>query len=144
VGQHDNALARGHLGQQAALRRAFAQQRGGHHGAGQIGFQRQARAERIHREQGVHRAGAEAAMLFRHVERQQAELGELLPGFAAPACGGSKDGAALLEGVVLGHEAADGVFEKLLFFGEREVHFRVPESSARRCSSGSGRAACAG
>ena len=121
---HD-ALARRDCRQQ--IRRGFRivdaiEQRGRDDRGAQVWLQHESFTERIHHQHRVDRARAQSAMLFGHVQRSQAETGELSPQLAAPAVLRLQDLAPRLERIVLAHEAPHGVGEQLLFIGEIEIH----------------------
>src|SRR3546814_19688303 len=61
-------------------------------------------------------------MGFRKRHRQQPELGEGRPGFAAEAGLRGRRLLACLERVALADQAVDGVLQQPLVFGEREIH----------------------
>ncbi len=121
MGEGKLELAAGDAGKQLGLLGASgsaANQPAAEHDGGEIRFQDQAAAERFHDDHGFDGAAAEAAMLF---GKRQAELGVLRPGVVAPAAGFGLIFPALLEGVAVGDQAIDAVFEQALFFGEVEV-----------------------
>jgi uncharacterized circularly permuted ATP-grasp superfamily protein len=79
-------------------------------------------AELFHDDHGIDRAAAKAAILFRERRREQTKLRELLPVLRLPAFVAARDLLEILEGVVVREKLRDGVAQKRLFFGEREIH----------------------
>ena len=96
---------------------------GGDHGAGQKRFQHQSFAHGRHHQHGIDWVAAEAAVRFRHVQRQQAEVGEPLPDFRAESMRRFfLDPAPGFKGIILRDETPRGFLQHLLFFAEREIH----------------------
>jgi hypothetical protein len=80
------------------------------------------------------RGAVQAAEILGERQGEEAEVGEGLPCGAVEAVGGFRQRAAMLEGVILGDEAAQGVLQGELFFGVVEVHvvfLTGPKSSER-------------
>ena len=66
-------------------RTAVAQEAAADHDGGEIRLQHQRLAERLHHDHGLDAAGAEAAIVFRERQAEQALFGELAPDAFAPA-----------------------------------------------------------
>jgi hypothetical protein len=123
--QHHAAFAGGDGRQQRGLRGRItevAQQR--HRGDGHVqpGFDQQRRARGLHRQRRLDGPQRQAALLFRHQQAQQAQVGQALPGGGVEAIGTRQHGLAVLEAVAAAHEALHGVLQLLLFVGKGEVH----------------------
>ena len=121
VGEHGDALAAGQRRQPACALRvgAAAHDRiGGDDRAGQERFEEQAVTGRLGDEHDPDRAGADAAVGLRNVDREQAELGQLRPDLARPSGLRFEQPVALLEAVGAGQEALRRVEQHLLFVVE--------------------------
>src|ERR1700737_3074612 len=114
---HRDQLSGGELRQQRLFlvcRTQLAQEHGGENGAGQVGLEQEAAADPVHRQQGLDRAEAKAAVFLRDQEAEQPQLRELRPYLAAEAARGLADGLARLETVLARDERLEGVGELLL------------------------------
>src|SRR5215831_17449554 len=116
----DNA---GHVGGALLGGRAMAQEAAADHHRGEIGLQHQRAAERLHHDHGFHATAAEAAVLFRERQAEQALLGELAPDGLAPAALLLHVFLALLEIIGVGQETVDALLEKALLLRQIEIHF---------------------
>ncbi len=126
VRQHRDRFAGGQRRQQSCALLCAAERGDGlgrQHCAGQVRLQHQAFAQCIHHQHRIERAAAESAVGFRHLQRQQAQVGEALPGGAAEAFGRWPERLApRVEADVAGDEATRGFQQHLLFFAEGEIH----------------------
>ena len=93
----------------------------------------EAAAELLEHDHRVDRAEAEAALRFRHLQADDAEVGDLLPRLAREAAG-LDDRTPALEVVAALDPAAHRVAQHLLVVGEVEVHVSSRARFARRCS----------
>ena len=101
---------------------AVTQEAAADHHRGQVRLEHQRAAERFHHDRGFHRARAEAAVVFRERQAEQALLRELAPDLAAPAvlfCGVL---LALLEVIRVSQQPVDAVFQEALLLGEIKIH----------------------
>ncbi len=98
-----------------------------HHG-GEVRLQNQASAEPFHDHHDLGGAAADPSILLGECDAQPAELRHLLPVVFAVAFARPRQLAPRLELVMFADEAVDAVFEELLFFGKRKVHFSNPVS----------------
>ena len=105
---------------------AVTQETATDHHCGQVGFEDQRTAERFHHDRGFHRARAEAAVVFRERQTQQALLCQLAPDLTAPAvllCGIL---LALLKVIRVSQQPVDAVFQEALLLGQIKIHFTIP------------------
>ncbi len=103
-------------------RAAAAQEAAAEDNRGDIGLHDQRLAERFHHDHGFDRAGAEAAIVFRKRQAEQALLGELAPDGFAPAALLRHVFLARLEIIGIAEQPVDAFLEKALFLGEIEIH----------------------
>ncbi len=120
--------------------RARRQSRGRKHDCADVGFDHQMLAEQFSKGDAVTDRPAEPALLLAEGQREQAEIGELLPRLLRPRCLASHQFLARVEIVALFQILADAVAQHLLFFGVVEIH-RAYAPAARlrairsRCTS---------
>ena len=95
-------------------------------------LERQHAADLLHDDHGLDRPAGRAAMLFGEGQTKKPEFGVLLPHRAAPAAGLLRVTPARFERIVIGEQTLDAVLQKLLFFGQREVHFSSSTSAPPR------------
>src|ERR1700724_1960644 len=91
-----------------------------------IRLQHKMTAECLHDDHGFDRSAAETARLLGKRRGEQAEIGEFLPVWLAPAILASNDRAAPIEIVTCPQHPLDGVLQDLLFVYEFDVHRRSP------------------
>ncbi|MCY1234003.1 hypothetical protein D9M72_465700 [compost metagenome] len=118
-------FALGQGGQQAILLRFAASRQHGRrseHAGGQVGFEQQRAAKLLHDRQSVARAAAQTAEGFWNAQGCHAQFGQLAPGRFAPASGRVRDGAAILETVVVVQQAREALRQRLLVFVQIELH----------------------
>ena len=101
---------------------AMAQKAAGDHDRCQIRLQHQRLADRFHHDHGFDRAGAEAAVVFRERQAEQALLGELAPDGLAPAALFRAVLLARVEIVGIVQETVDAFLEKPLLLGQIKIH----------------------
>ena len=87
-----------------------------------IRFQDKPAAERIHDDGGLDAAAAEAAQGFLERQPKQTHFGDLVPHGGAVASRFAHVFLALLELILVGHEAVHAVFQQALVFGKVEIH----------------------
>jgi len=128
VGQQRDGAAVGNAAEQAFAPRVEAgrvttlDQACGEHRAADEGLQRDAAAQLLRDQGGLHETAAHASQFFRNGQRQPAHFGVLRPARGRPAAIG-RPLAPGLEAILLAHEARSGFAQHLLFVGEVEVHF---------------------
>jgi hypothetical protein len=105
---------------------AAAEQAAAEHHGGEVGLQRQGAPERFHDDHGFDRTAAEAAMLLREGQGQEAEFGILRPQIPAPALLGLAVLLAALEVVAVGQQPIHAVLQEPLLLGEVEIHASCP------------------
>ena len=126
MGKGQQPITSGHIVEQCAL---WVGTVSGDHRAGdqccrRDGFRRQPTTNFGHHRHHLDRSG----LIRVEAQSQDADLGELLPDFPAPAEVGV-DGLVPAFGVVAaGEHLTSGVGQHLLFFGQVKVHRRVPIS----------------
>ena len=91
-----------------------------------VRFEDEAAAELLEDDHRIDRAEPEAAVRFRNLQAEDAELADLVPRVAREAAR-LDDAAAALEVVAALDPAAHGVAQHLLVVGEVEVHGSAPE-----------------
>ena len=119
-------------------RAAAAQEAAADHDGRQIRLQHQRLAHRLHHDHGLDRAGAEAAVVFRERQAEQALLGELAPDGFAPAALLRHVLLARVEIVGVVQQAVDAFLEKPLLLGQIKIHVRYFLSANQIGSSCSG------
>ena len=113
----------GNVGGLLLGRTAAAQEAAADHDGCEIGLQHQRLAHRLHHNHGLDRAGAEAAVLFRERQAEQALFGEFVPGALAPAALLRHVFLALVEIVGTAEQTVDTFLEKPLLLGQIKIHF---------------------
>ena len=103
-------------------RTAAAQEAAADHDGGEIRLQHQRLAQRLHHDHGLDRAGAEAAVVFRERQAEQALLGELAPDRLAPAALLRRVFLARVEVVGVVQQPVDAILEKPLLLGQIKIH----------------------
>ena len=129
VGQRQHQFAAGDGRQQCFLLRGTAgitDQAAAEHDGRYIGLQREAAAEHFHDQHGVDGRAVQSAEIFMKGQGEDAEIGKSFPRFAIETIGRFRQRTAVLEGVILGDETAQGVLQCELFFGVVEVHGQSP------------------
>src|SRR3954453_10189084 len=92
------------------------------HDRSQVGLDHQPPSERLHHQHDVDRAAAEAVMLRRNGQAEQAHRCESFPCRWTHPEARVDDLSPCLEAVALGQKLLEGVLEELLLFGVVEVH----------------------
>ena len=113
-------------------RAAMAQEAAADHDGREIRLQQQRLAQRLHHDHGLDRAGAEAAVVFRERQAEQALLGELAPDRLAPAALLGAVLLARLEVVGVVQQPVDAFLEKPLLLGQIKIHVRLLLTHAER------------
>ena len=136
IGEGEDGVARDDLADQlvGAGRLAVLEEAAADHHGGQVGLHHQGLTQLLHDDHVVGGPAAQAALVLGERGAQDAEfVGEGLPDLRPPAGLGLQRRAALVEAVVVGQVAGDGVAQHRLFFGEAEVHRSSPRIGGRRC-----------